>query len=134
MRCLYTIFLVMVAVPVQAEVFKCTAASGKVYYQSEQCAEDKQQQQVKIIKTDPEKINAAQEESAKRIQAWKDQEQATQDQAEQDQAAAMEQQQQVPIESQQPYVMDEATMQKVISNRGRSRGLYYRQSDLLPQQ
>lgn len=133
MKYLPAISLFIYAVSAHAQVYKCTNASGKIYYQAEQCPSGKQQEQLKIIKTDKQKIAEAQAESAKRIAAWKEQEKLKQEQAEQAQAALQEAQQQNQQQI-QPYVIDEVTMQKLISNRGRSRGLYNRQSDLLPQQ
>lgn len=68
MQPLKFIFCVLLSLPVQAEIYKCSIDS-KTTYQSTPCQTVQQQEQIPIKQTDPASIEAAQLELARKLEA-----------------------------------------------------------------
>ncbi len=70
MKTLAYLFLLLAISPVKAEIFKCTAANGKVFYQDEQCPKTTREKELVIEDVDPAKIDAAQKKLAEELKEF----------------------------------------------------------------
>lgn len=135
MKIVTIVFLFLVSTAVQAEVYKCTTETGRVVYQSNECADGREQSEISITPFDQQKYEEAHAKMQQDVKQWQEGRQA---QAEADRQKRDMQLQEQTMQTardiaesarNQAEILDPNTQAILRSNHGRSRG-YYRQSDL----